>query len=167
LLVEAYEAGIQGSVISAASMGSVMAIMFFAYGLALWYGSKLIGDGTINPSTGVAYTGGDIVAVFFSVLMGSFAIGQAAPSVPAFASAKGAAYRIFEVIDRTPAIDASSSEGQSLPNLQGDIVFEDVHFSYPSRPDAKVLNGLNLRIPAGKTVHSLRFASLRVTISDC
>jgi hypothetical protein len=44
---------------------------------------------TINPATNKPYTGGDIVSVFFSVLMGSFAIGQAAPSFPAFANAKG------------------------------------------------------------------------------
>lgn len=39
-----------------------------------------------------------------------------------------------------------------VPELKGDIVFEDVHFAYPSRPDAPVLKGLNLTIPIGKSV---------------
>ena len=33
---------------------------------------------------------------------------------------------------------------------EGDVVFRDVDFSYPSRPDAKVLDGLNLILPRGK-----------------
>lgn len=39
-----------------------------------------------------------------------------------------------------------------LKEMKGDITFEDVHFSYPQRLDAKILRGLYLRIPAGKTV---------------
>ena len=33
---------------------------------------------------------------------------------------------------------------------EGDVVFRDVDFSYPSRPDAKVLDGLNLVLRRGK-----------------
>ena len=36
--------------------------------------------------------------------------------------------------------------------MNGDISFENVHFSYPQRKEIKILNGLNLKIPAGKTV---------------
>lgn len=36
--------------------------------------------------------------------------------------------------------------------MTGNIEYSDVSFAYPSRPDAKVLRGLKLRIPAGKTV---------------
>jgi ABC-type multidrug transport system fused ATPase/permease subunit len=34
----------------------------------------------------------------------------------------------------------------------GSVTFNDVHFSYPSNPDRKILNGLSLHIPAGKKV---------------
>lgn len=37
--------------------------------------------------------------VFFSVLIGAFSIGQASPSIEAFANARGAAYEIFKIID--------------------------------------------------------------------
>ena len=40
-----------------------------------------------------------IPQVFFSVLIGAFSIGQASPSVEAFANARGAAYEIFKIID--------------------------------------------------------------------
>lgn len=37
-------------------------------------------------------------------------------------------------------------------DISGDIVFDNVWFSYPSRPHIKVLRGLNLHVPPGKTV---------------
>ena len=37
--------------------------------------------------------------VFFSILIGAFSIGQAAPCIDAFANARGAAYAIFAIID--------------------------------------------------------------------
>lgn len=36
-------------------------------------------------------------------------------------------------------------------NSTSDIVFEDVHFAYPSRPSKKILDGLDLRIEANKS----------------
>lgn len=110
-VTEAMEAGIFSSYLNATSVGTVMLLVFGSYGLALWYGAKLIADGTYNSGTGAVYTGGDVVTVFFAVLMGAFAVGQAAPSVPAFNNAKGSAFRIFETIDRVPPIDSSSKEG--------------------------------------------------------
>ena len=40
-----------------------------------------------------------IPQVFFSVLIGAFSVGQASPSIEAFANARGAAYEIFKIID--------------------------------------------------------------------
>ncbi|CAN0912114.1 Putative multidrug resistance protein [Linum grandiflorum] len=63
-----------------------------------------------------------------------------------------AATRISEMIDRAPDIDAEEKKGKALSHIRGEIVFKDVHFCYPSRPDTPVLQALNLRIPPGKTV---------------
>lgn len=37
-------------------------------------------------------------------------------------------------------------------SMAGDIVFKNVKFSYPTRPDHAILKDFNLHIPAGKTV---------------
>jgi ATP-binding cassette subfamily B (MDR/TAP) protein 1 len=95
-------------------------------------------------------SGGDILAVFFAVIMGSFAIGQAAPSITALTNGKAAAGKIYAVIDREPAIPDSG--GRRLPSVQGRISFKNVTFRYPSRPDVPVFEGLNLEIGAGQTV---------------
>ncbi len=43
---------------------------------------------------------GDMLAVFFAVLIGAFALGQATPNVESILTAAGAAFQIFETIDR-------------------------------------------------------------------
>ncbi|KAL5991245.1 hypothetical protein ACLOJK_012152 [Asimina triloba] len=77
---------------------------------------------------------------------------SALPNSSYFAAAVAAAIRIFEMIDRHPTIDIEDENGIVLDNLRGEIEFKDVEFTYPSRPDSPVLQGLNLRVLPGKTV---------------
>ncbi|KAG6756567.1 hypothetical protein POTOM_039998 [Populus tomentosa] len=64
----------------------------------------------------------------------------------------GASTCIFQTIDRTPSIDSEDKKGKALSYVRGEIDFQDIHSSYPSRPDTPILQGLNLRIPVSKTV---------------
>ncbi|KAJ6894497.1 hypothetical protein NC652_028303 [Populus alba x Populus x berolinensis] len=59
----------------------------------------------------------------------------------------GASTCIFQTIDRTPSIDSEDKKGKALSYVRGEIDFQDIHSSYPSRPDTPILQGLNLRIP--------------------
>lgn len=56
------------------------------------------------------------------------------------------------MIDRNPTIDVEDKKGKALSYVRGQIEFKEIHFSYPSRPDSPILQGLNLKIPASKTV---------------
>jgi ATP-binding cassette subfamily B (MDR/TAP) protein 1 len=49
-------------------------------------------------------------------------------------------------------IDSSSDAGKKPKKVQGQIAFENVKFHYPTRPGHTILNGLNVDIPAGKTI---------------
>ncbi len=46
------------------------------------------------------YTVGKILLVFFSIIIGIFSLGQAAPFASSLASARAAAYEVFQIIDR-------------------------------------------------------------------
>ena len=90
---------------------------------------------------------------FFSIITGTFELGQALPFLREIAEAKGVAKKIYEIIDTKSEIDVFSDKGGiKLEKLQGSVDFESVYFHYPSRPEAKILKGLNLKIPAGLTV---------------
>lgn len=76
----------------------------------------------------------------------------ALPNLTAITEAKSAAMRITEMIDREPAIDSDDKKGKALSYVRGEIQFKGVYFNYPSRPDTPVLQGLELTVPAGRSV---------------
>jgi ATP-binding cassette subfamily B (MDR/TAP) protein 1 len=78
------------------------------------------------------------LTVFFSVLIGAFAFGQAGPSMEALARGQGAATKIWATIDRKSAIDPSSSHGKRLKEVKGDIELQDLVFRYPTRPESAI-----------------------------
>ncbi|XP_047703316.1 ATP-binding cassette sub-family B member 5 [Prionailurus viverrinus] len=145
-LKDAKDVGIRKAIASKLSLGAVYFFMNGTYGLAFWYGTSLILSG--EPG----YTIGTVLAVFFSVIHSSYCIGTAAPSFETFTIARGAAFNIFQVIDKKPAIDNFSTTGYKPECIEGTVEFKNVSFSYPSRPSIKILKGLNLKIKSGETV---------------
>lgn len=79
-------------------------------------------------------------------------LGQSAPSMTAFAKAKGAAAKIFRIIDHKPDINRNSESGLELETITGQVELKNVDFSYPTRPDVLILNDFSLSVPAGKTI---------------
>merc|ERR1712018_869612 len=61
--------------------------------------------------------------------------------------ALGASSRLWEIIDRPPLIPLNQGLIPNQP-LLGHIQFDQVTFSYPSRPDIAVLKDLSLGVPA-------------------
>lgn len=143
-LKSAYKSGVREGLAAGLGMGTVMVLLFCGYSLGIWYGAKLILE--------KGYTGAKVMNVIFAVLTGSLALGQASPSMKAFAGGQAAAYKMFETISRTPEIDAYSTSGRKLDDIRGDVEFRDVYFSYPTRPDEKIFRGFSLTIPSGTTV---------------
>lgn len=90
-------------------------------------------------------------AILTRSLTASFIISQVAPFLTVFANASAASEKLFDTIERQPPIDATQqSEGLKRSEIEGEIVFEDVSFSYPSRPEVPVLQNVSLSIPGNK-----------------
>ncbi|XP_036767724.2 phosphatidylcholine translocator ABCB4 isoform X2 [Manis pentadactyla] len=143
-LEKAKKIGIKKAISANISMGIAFLLIYASYALAFWYGSTLV----ISKE----YTIGNAMTVFFSILIGAFSVGQAAPCIDAFANARGAAYVIFDIIDNNPKIDSFSERGHKPDNIKGNLEFNDVHFSYPARANVKILKGLSLKVQSGQTV---------------
>ncbi|KAF6085254.1 ATP binding cassette subfamily B member 1 [Phyllostomus discolor] len=125
-------------------MGGAFLLIYASYALAFWYGTSLVISGE--------YTIGEVLTIFFSVLIGAFSIGNTSPSIEAFANARGAAFEVFKIIDHKPNIDSYSNNGHKPDNIKGNLEFKNIHFSYPSRKEIKILKGLNLEVQSGQTV---------------
>uniref|UniRef100_A0A8C1Z7E7 ATP-binding cassette sub-family B member 5 n=1 Tax=Cyprinus carpio TaxID=7962 RepID=A0A8C1Z7E7_CYPCA len=145
-LIEAKNFGVKKAITTNVSMGLTQFIIFGTYALAFWYGTKLSVDEPEN------YSIGRVIIVFFSVMIGSFSLGQGAPNLESIAKARGAAYEVYKTIDMPRPIDSSSNEGHKPDHVIGDIEFKNIHFSYPSRKDVKILQEMSLKIPHGKTI---------------
>ena len=76
----------------------------------------------------------------------------------AFASdlvqAKQSGDAILSILGRVPKIDVWLSTGRPLPSgsVNGEVKFENVHFSYPSRPDMAVLKGISFVAAPGQFI---------------
>ncbi|XP_033614571.1 ATP-dependent translocase ABCB1 isoform X5 [Fukomys damarensis] len=143
-LEEAKRIGIKKAVTANVSVGANFLLTYASYALAFWYGTILVLSGE--------YSIGQVFTVFFSVLMGTLSIGQASPNIEAFANARGAAYEIFKIIDNEPCIDSFSTSGHKPDNIKGNVEFSNIHFSYPSRKEVKILKGLSLKVQSGQRV---------------
>jgi ATP-binding cassette subfamily B protein len=67
-----------------------------------------------------------------------------------FARARGASERVFELIDRLPTVDAGG--GTRLEQVAGRVEFSGVGFSYPVRPEARVLDEVSINLDPGRMV---------------
>uniref|UniRef100_A0A8D0SRP2 ATP binding cassette subfamily B member 1 n=1 Tax=Sus scrofa TaxID=9823 RepID=A0A8D0SRP2_PIG len=137
--------GIKKAITANMSIGAAFLLIYASYALAFWYGTTLVLSNE--------YTIGQVITVFFSVLIGAFSIGQASPSIEAFANARGAAYEIFKIIDSKPSIDSYSKNGHKPDNIKGNLEFRNVHFSYPSRNEFLISSFRDCKkIKGGQTV---------------
>ncbi|CAF3502579.1 unnamed protein product [Rotaria sp. Silwood1] len=143
-LGEAKRNGIKKGAINGFTMGSVWFFIYCAYSLGFWYGAKLIRE--------EGYNIGDVIIVFFSIIIAIFNLGQASPHFQALSQARAAAYITWQVIDEPSKINSDSKTGLKKTDLIGDIRFSNVHFSYPSRPGVKILNGISFDVKRGQTI---------------
>ncbi|XP_036395228.1 ATP-binding cassette, sub-family B (MDR/TAP), member 4 [Megalops cyprinoides] len=143
-LENAKNVGVKKAITANIAMGFTFLMIYLSYALAFWYGSTLI--------LAKEYTIGVVLTVFFAVIIGAFALGQTTPNVQSFASARGAAHKVYAIIDNKPKINSFSNDGYKPDIMKGNIEFKNIHFTYPSRPDVKVLNGMNLKVSSGQTI---------------
>ncbi|KAL0906235.1 hypothetical protein M5K25_024712 [Dendrobium thyrsiflorum] len=140
----AYKSAVHQGTAAGLGIGTVIMLVFCSYALAVWYGATLV--------LTKGYNGGEVINVMLAVMTGATSLGQASPSVSAFAAGQAAAYKMFMTINRKPEIDSYDNSGIVLENIKGDIELKDICFSYPARPDHLIFNGFSLHVPSGTTM---------------
>ncbi|BAT99615.1 ABC transporter B family member 2 [Vigna angularis] len=143
-LMKTYVNGRKAGLAKGLGLGSMHCVLFLSWALLVWFTSIVVHKNIAN--------GGESFTTMLNVVISGLSLGQAAPDITAFIRAKAAAYPIFEMIERDTVTKSSSKTGRKLGKLEGDIQFENVCFSYPSRPDVVIFNNLCLDIPSGKIV---------------
>ena len=130
----AWLGGVFSGGVSFAGYGAIAAV--------LWYGGILLSEG--------ALTFGTLTSFVLYTFMVAFSIGALSSLWSDFAKAAGASVRVFELLESSDREVLKS--GLTPSGVMGAIRFEGVSFSYPSRPDNKVLDGMQFSLEPGETV---------------
>ena len=119
--------------ISFAGYGSIVAV--------LWYGGRLLASGEMDF--------GELTSFMLYTFTVAFSLGALSGLYEDFAKAIGASDRVFELLEReSEQIDGTVE----ISDPVGALTFSDVVFSYPTRPDAMVLNGVSFQIEPNQVV---------------
>lgn len=126
-------------------MAFMSAAMFLLYSLGYWFGSNCAeGNSSCPPSvSGKIYSAGNVVTVFFSVLVGCFNLSQLSPALKKIGEGGQAAARIFKILDREPLIK-NPENGLKPERFEGVISFVGVTFSYPKDKTRKILDNISI-----------------------
>ncbi|MBN1203702.1 MAG: ATP-binding cassette domain-containing protein [Myxococcaceae bacterium] len=115
---------------------------FAAAAAVLWYGGRLVLDGSM--------TVGELMSFLIYSMLVAFALGTLAELWADFMRASGASERVFELMDRPPAIPTSG--GERPATIQGRVELQGVRFNYPTRQEVPVLQSIDLNIAPGEAV---------------
>jgi ABC transporter fused permease/ATP-binding protein len=123
-------------------MGATYAGIYVAIAVVLGYGGSLVAAGQL--------TAGALTAFLVYTLLIAMGLGTLADLWAEAMRGLGAAERVFELMDRNPAMALRG--GRRLEMVAGRLAYEGVRFSYPARPDLEVLNGVDLLVEPGEVV---------------
>lgn len=127
--------GVFVSFIIFAMFGGIMGIV--------WYGGSLVQSGEIPFADLLTF-------IFYTAFIG----GSVAGMGDLYAQVQktvGASERILEILEEPSEVNAADELPLFVP-LRGKVQFDDVRFSYPSRPEVPVLKGISLTVEAGRKI---------------
>ena len=124
--------------------GSTITLFFGAITLVLWSGAHDVVAGRMSAGT--------LIQFVLYALFGGGSVAALAEVWNELQKAAGGMGRINDLLREAPGIVAPAQPAALPAPVRGGIVFEDVTFHYPQRPDAPALEGFNLRVRPGETV---------------
>jgi ABC-type multidrug transport system fused ATPase/permease subunit len=129
-------------------LGVVGFAAYMACALVLWYGGRLVIQGDEQ------LTAAKLTAFLLYTIQIAVALGGLTQLYSSLMAAVGASERMFELIDRVPAVPTDKLGARrappSLDDVAGLISFRGVSFSYPSRPDVQVLRDVSFDCAPGR-----------------
>ena len=110
----------------------------------LWVGARDVRDGMMS--------GGQLVQFVIYAVIVAGSVGSLSEIWGELQRAAGATERLVELLEATDPVQ-DPAQPVALPRpAKGAIVFDEVQFHYPSRPDAPALEGVGLVVAPGETV---------------
>ncbi len=110
----------------------------------LWIGARDVRAGAMTP--------GELVQFVIYAVMVAGSVGALSEIWGELQRAAGATERLVELLNAEDSV-RDASQPKTLPRpVRGEVVFDDVTFRYPARPEVSALNGVSLHVSPGETV---------------
>lgn len=122
----------------------IILFVFAAIVFVLWEGARAVIAGDI--------TGGTIAAFVLVSGLVAGALGALSEVYGELMRAAGAAGRLSELMQVVPIIRSPANPVALPDDTRGEIVFDGVSFSYPSKPDVPALKDVSFTVEPGQTV---------------
>jgi ATP-binding cassette subfamily B protein len=138
---------VEATMRAAAARGAFISFIIFAlFGvitMVVWFGAGMLGRGEISAEQFMRF-------VLFSIFIGA-ALGSFPEIMSQLQKAIGSTQRVRELLGEEPEL-LGEAEAAGMSRLAGDVELDGLVFSYPSRPDIRVLDGFSMRAKAGERV---------------
>eukprot|EP00081_Caenorhabditis_elegans_P026322 NP_509812.2 P-GlycoProtein related [Caenorhabditis elegans] len=111
----------------------------------LYVGANMIYSGSLEPAV--------VVRIFHYMMFGAFCLSEALPHISRLAGAISSTAPIAEMlIKEDNVIEKDETDYDVEVEVNGNISFKNVKFSYPTRPDAQVLKGISFDVQNGECI---------------
>eukprot|EP01129_Flabellula_baltica_P007066 TRINITY_DN2713_c0_g1_i1.p1 TRINITY_DN2713_c0_g1~~TRINITY_DN2713_c0_g1_i1.p1 ORF type:complete len:647 (-),score=120.49 TRINITY_DN2713_c0_g1_i1:43-1983(-) len=140
LVNSVYDLSVKVGVYSGLFYGVTYIAVNFAMLTVLYRGGQEILAGTMTP--------GDLTSFLFYSLYVAFAFSGISNFWARLMKALGSSERVFELLDSEYHIQGS----KMMDEVNGEIIFDDVSFHYPSRPEENILRNFSLKLEPGKSL---------------
>lgn len=122
----------------------IFGMLFGALFFVVYMGMLMVQDGTLLL--------GDFLSFAMYTMVVAGAIGSLGGIYEQVLTALGATERVREILGEPSEVDATPVVLNDSTRFDGNIVYENIHFTYPTRTDIEVLKGIDLNIKEGKKV---------------
>ena len=140
---EVVKVAIKGGQLRGYFASFIIVCLFGTIVAVVWYGVQLSIAGEIT--VGELFT-----FILYSSYVGASS-GGIAELYAQMQKAIGATERVFELLEEIPE-KINSTENQNFPKIKGDVSFENVAFTYPSRKEIQVLKEVRFTALSGQKI---------------
>lgn len=141
---EIVQIAIKGGIYRGYFASFIILCLFGCVVVVVWYGITLTIKGEVE---GV----GDLISfILYTTFIGA-SFGGIAEMYAQIQKAVGATERVFELLDEVPE-EINSTPNPTIEKIQGNVAFQNVSFSYPSRPEIEVLKYVNFEVNFGQKI---------------
>lgn len=133
----------KGGIYRGAFASFIIVGLFGGIVFIIWWATTLLAKGELKV--------GEMIGFMFITIMVGASFGGIAELYAQIQKALGSTERIMDLLEESPeSLDLNYNPNS--PRLKGEIEFNDVAFTYPSRPDAEVLRNLSFTVKEGEKI---------------